>query len=128
MWAPLVGQAGYVYSVAFASDGAAVASGGADGAVMFWDLADRPRPRPLGEPLAAQIGSVNAVALAPAAPTLAVGGGDASVRLWDLGPLWSVRTAPTDRACAITGRGLDRDEWSRYVSGLAYRDTCARGT
>jgi hypothetical protein len=30
-----------------------------------------------------------------------------------------------ERACAITGGGLDRDEWARYVPGLNYIDACA---
>ena len=28
------------------------------------------------------------------------------------------------RACLITGGGLSRDEWDRYVPGLEYVDVC----
>ena len=100
-------------------------SGGADGTVRLWDLTARDRPRPLGAPLGGHAGSVNAVALARDG-SLAVANGDGSVRRWDLEPLRELRDGPVERACAITGRGLDREEWDRSVSGLPYLDTCAR--
>ncbi len=102
-----------------------MASGGADGDVVLWDLTDRDRPRPLGEPLDVRTGSVDAVAFAPDRPALAAGGDGGTVGLWDLSPLWSVRGEPVQAACAITGRGLDREEWDRYVGGPRYADTCA---
>ncbi|MGY1689523.1 nSTAND1 domain-containing NTPase [Geodermatophilus sp. SYSU D01105] len=123
-WPVLTGHTGPVSSVAFGQDVRTLASGGADGAVALWDLTDRDRPRLLGRPLDEQGGPVNSVGFAGEL-TLVSGGGDRAVRLWDLGPLRQVREQPTERACAITGRGLDRAEWDRYVAGLAYRDTCA---
>ncbi len=121
----LTGHTDRVFSVAFAPDGRTLTSGGADGAVVLWDLTDRDRPRPLGGPLTGQGGSVNAVAFAGDA-TLVSGSGDRAVRLWDLDPLRQVRDQPAERACAITGRGLDREEWDSYVRDLEYLDTCAR--
>jgi WD40 repeat protein len=121
---PLVGGGSYVYAVAFTADGRTLATGGADHMVVLWDLTDPPRPRQLGEPLAGHVGSVNGIAFAPDAPIMVTGGGDAALRLWSLEALRGLRNEPTERACAITGRGLDREEWDRYVSGLEYRDTC----
>jgi hypothetical protein len=45
--------------------------------------------------------------------------------LWDLAKLNDLRTHAAQRACDLTNRGLNREEWSRYISGLPYRDTCA---
>ncbi|MCA1676841.1 MAG: hypothetical protein LC799_33250 [Actinobacteria bacterium] len=42
----------------------------------------------------------------------------------DLSGLTDLRDHAVERACSITGRGLDRDEWVRHVSGLPYKDTC----
>jgi WD40 repeat protein len=72
-----------VLSVAFAPDGQTLATGGADGAVRLWDLADRARPRPLG-PLQGHTDAVSSVAFAPDGTMLATGGADNTVRLWDL--------------------------------------------
>jgi WD40 repeat protein len=67
---------------------------------------------------------VTAVALAPDGNILATGGSDATVILWNLTDLNQLRDHATQRACAITGGGLDRTEWARYIPGLPYQDTC----
>jgi hypothetical protein len=46
---------------------------------------------------------------------------------WNLTELYALRDGAVDRACSLVGGGLDRDEWSRYVSGLPYETTCPRG-
>jgi WD40 repeat protein len=56
--------------------------------------------------------------------TLATGSYDSTAILWNLTNLNDLRNHATERACAITGRGLDRDEWARYVPNLPYQDTC----
>ncbi len=121
----LPGHTSRVSSVAFVPESATLASGGGDGALVLWDLTARDRPRPLGRPLDGQGGSVNAVACADDA-TLVSGSWDMAVRLWDLGPLQELRDRPVERACAITGRGLEPHEWDRYVGDLDHVDTCAR--
>jgi hypothetical protein len=44
--------------------------------------------------------------------------------LWDLTALNDVLDHPVEQACRVTGGGLDRAEWTRYIPGLPYQDTC----
>ena len=61
--------------MAFAPDGqtlaAAAETGDDDGTVLLWDLADRAKPRRLGEPLTGHSDWVGSVAFAPDGRTLA---------------------------------------------------------
>jgi WD40 repeat protein len=112
-----------VESVAFSPDGRILATGSFDGAVRLWNLTD-PEVLPIGNPL--QSGSaVWSLAFSPNGRSLAAAGEDGNVRLWDVAPADFLLTQPVELACALTGRGLDRSEWSKYISGLPYRDTCA---
>ena len=56
--------------------------------------------------------------------TLATGSDDKTVILWDLTRLNALRGDPVEHACALTGRGLHRDEWTAYIPGLSYENTC----
>jgi WD40 repeat protein len=67
---------------------------------------------------------VFSVAFAPDGRTLATGSGDHTVILWGLAKFNSLRDHATERACAVTQRGLDREEWARFVPGLPYERTC----
>jgi hypothetical protein len=49
-----------------------------------------------------------------------------TVLLWDLNGLNARRADPMDRACSLSGDGLDPDEWGRSVPDLAYLDSCSQ--
>jgi WD40 repeat protein/type II secretory pathway predicted ATPase ExeA len=117
------GHSSPVRSLAFARDGRTLATG-SDQTVVLWDLTDRGHPRPLGPPLTGLSGAVASLAFTPDGHTLATGSTDHTVTLWDLSELDTIRRNPANRACSLTGRGLDRDEWARYVPGLPYEPTC----
>ncbi|MBV9142433.1 MAG: TIR domain-containing protein [Pseudonocardiales bacterium] len=105
--------------VTFSPNGATLATSSHDG-VTLWDLTNPARPRQLGQPLT---GATSPVAFSPSGTTLATGSSDGII-LWDLTALNNLRDHATEHACAITGGGLDRDEWTRYIPGLAYQNTC----
>ncbi len=66
------------------------------------------------------------MAFAPDGHTLATASAEQTVLLWDLSGLNARRADPMERACSLSGGGLDADEWGRSVPGLAYVDSCSQ--
>jgi WD40 repeat protein len=110
--------------VAFVPDGRILATASTDGSVLLWDVTDLARPRRLGDPLTGQ-SDEGSLGTAPDGHTLATAGQDKAVVLWDLSRLNWLLDHPLERACTLTGGGLDRAEWARYVPGLDYVNACA---
>ena len=110
--------------MAFAPDGHTLATSENDGSVLLWDITSRENISQLGSKLYGGW-MVENLAFMPDRRTLAVGSAD-SVGLWDMVHFNDFRDHPAKYACAITGRGLDRGEWYRYISGLPYQETCPR--
>ena len=89
--------------------------------VILWDVSDPTAPRPVSDPLA---GEVDAVAFSPDGHTLATGGKDHTLTRWNLQALDALLDNPLERACTITGGGLDEARWTRYINGLPHQDSC----
>ena len=110
--------------VAFAQDGHTLAIAG--DFVLLWDVSDPNRLRQIQLGPALQDGTeVVALAFGGDGQTLATATGEGATRLWDLRDLQRVRADAATTACAIARGGLTPEEWTRYVSGLAYVDSCA---
>jgi len=85
----LEGHTGEVWSVAFASHGAILASASGDGTVRIWN----PTTGECQCVLEGHTGSVRSVAFGPDSTVLASGGDDKTLRLWDPTtgkPVWTV--------------------------------------
>ncbi len=113
-------------SVAFAPGADLMVTGGIDGDGYLWDLGNRILPRQVGASLDDNEDSIGHMAFSADGDTLATAGSRGEVVLWDLRPTYALRERLDETACLVTGGGLNREQWSRYVSALPYQDVCAR--
>ncbi|WP_410671446.1 TIR domain-containing protein [Amycolatopsis sp. cmx-4-68] len=126
---PLIGRGKGQQIVAFAPDGRTLATGqqnieGFSGETILWDLGDPGLPRKIGQTLGGTLGSIESLAFLDGGKALATATDLEDVVVWDLGSIADLREHAVDYACRRAGRGLDRDEWTRYLPGLSYEDTC----
>ncbi|MEU0877448.1 TIR domain-containing protein [Lentzea sp. NPDC005914] len=113
-----------VLTATFAPSADIMVTGGITNGVFLWDLGNRILPEQLGTSLADNGDAVYHLEFSPASDLLATGGSNGTVVLWDLKPTHELRGKLDETACAVTGGGLDRDLWARYVSDLDFRESC----
>ena len=127
---PLTGHTGPITGAAFDASGSYLATTSHIGGSRLWDPRSGLR---FGEELAGstrwlgpQAPSIDLPflglrnAFSPDGKLLAVSGVETLGMLWNVDPaLWR------ERACAIVGRNLSREEWNLHLpAGTAYRATC----
>jgi WD40 repeat protein/class 3 adenylate cyclase len=127
---PLAGHTGEVTGVAFDPAGSYLATTSLFGATRLWDSATG---LGYGDELVGAPRSVSLISTLDLPPFLALGnefspdgrllavaGVESLAMLWDVDPaVWR------QRACAIVGRNLSREEWALYLpAGTDYRATC----
>jgi WD40 repeat protein len=118
-----------VTSVVFSPDGHTLVTGSRGRVAVLWDLTDRVRPTQLAH-LFTHYSDASLVALSSDGHTLATAGasgsGDLGASFFDLHELDELRANPARHICTVVGRGLDEDEWSRYIPEFPYQPSCAR--
>ncbi len=115
--APLTGLKGFVDTVDLAPDGTTAVGADAAGNVVLWDVATRST---IGEPFPGP------AADRPVAASYTPDG-DSVVVVSDTGAGWVWDVDPAgwlERACAIAGRSLTRQEWQDFLPDRPYHATC----
>lgn len=124
----LTGHTYKVGAVAFSADGKTVATAEDGSWVILWDISQRAKPLRLARLKLDQYHTPIDLTFSADGNTLLAGtdyGWDGHFSLWDLSELSRLRADPSVLGCAITGRGLTAEEWSREVPELAYQNTCS---
>jgi WD40 repeat protein len=125
--ATLTGHSLGVRFVAFTPDGRTLVTASIDNAVMMWDVAEPASPLRFAVIKNHELETFYSV-LSPDGRAVAVGGDiDADVEnvtLWDTTVPKELAADPVRQACEVSGRGLNPDEWARYIPELDYQSTC----
>jgi WD40 repeat protein/DNA-binding SARP family transcriptional activator len=115
---PTLVAASPVASIAFAPAGDTFATAGSsDGLAKLWTAKTRQQ---FGATFPGNAGQWGSVRYTPDGSKLIVVYQDGKGFVWPVSARgWA------DHACAVAGRNLTREEWSRFVGGRRYRDVCA---
>lgn len=112
--------------VAFAPHTDLMVTSDRNGDVVVRDVSDPQEPAALGSPLGDGELLAGSFAVSEDGRRLVVGGWSARIAVVDLGALADLRDDARRQACSRAGRGLDVDEWHRYLPDFSYRATCPR--
>ncbi|WP_229069732.1 TIR domain-containing protein [Actinoplanes sp. DH11] len=125
--AALPGHSGYAVWAGFGPDGNVLATTGMDNALILWDITDPSTPVRFAMVKRPDMQSYT-TAFSPDGRTVAVAnsysGTTKKLTLWSTTVPADLAADPVRHACAVSGRGLDADEWARYVPELPHRATC----
>jgi WD40 repeat protein len=92
---------------------------------LLWDVSDPIRPLSLWRMSGHRV-FASALAISGDADTLVIGDLEGRVIVWDLTDFNALHDHALRRACDLTGRGLNPEEWVRYLQGVPYRETCSK--
>jgi WD40 repeat protein len=123
----LPGISSQVLWSSFSPDGRTLATSGLNNSVVLWDVADPTTPLRYAVLKNPDLQSLYMV-FSPDGRTLATGGAintdTKDIMLWDPKVPKDLAADPIRNACTVSGRGLNADEWSRYIPELPHRATC----
>ncbi|WP_170991179.1 caspase, EACC1-associated type [Herbidospora galbida] len=121
---------GDVWDAVLNSDGTKLLTSSRSHRVALWDISDPTTPQALplpvpetwDSPYEVSLDSAGLRALTSDYWSLFTDGPQysGSVTLWDFTAL----SRPLDSACAITGHGLTKDEWTRYLPAIPHHEIC----
>jgi WD40 repeat protein len=108
--------------VAFSPDGSTLASGGVDGPIQLWNVANPASPVTLGPPLTGHTGTIESVAFRPTGGLILAkvsGSDDETIRIWNLNVEYAI-----DRICGTGANNLTAAQLHTDVPELPYRPPC----
>ena len=112
----LPGNPGWIRSLQFDPTGQLLLVAGQDGLPRIFDVTTR---APYGAPLPGYAGDDSEAFFSPDGGHVVTVYGDGRAIDWDIRP-----SSWEQKACAVAGRNLTRDEWTRHLGGRSYARTC----
>ncbi|MEU4622110.1 TIR domain-containing protein [Actinoplanes sp. NPDC023801] len=123
----LPGISSQVLWSSFSPDGRTLATSGLNNSVVLWDVVDPTTPLRYAVLKDPGLQSLYMV-FSPDGRTLVTGGAintdTRDIMLWDPTVPKDLAADPVGNACTVSGRGLNADEWARYIPELPHRPTC----
>jgi WD40 repeat protein len=113
-----------VTGMAFSPNGRLLATANLTKTVILWDVTDRAAAHDLGAPGPVPTQAPREIAFSPDNTRLATVSFDSKAVLWDISEVVLLQEHAAERACDITGTGLDEAAWARYLPGMSYISTC----